>query len=131
MDRGKPMGLLSPKCESCGQKVPEVVEHRTGRKLCPACAAKADEYLAKLARIIVSTGDLARPYEVVQVVIQVEGGIDGWDAIFARALRSLKADALKLGCDAVISVAVEHRTILHGETPGVEFLLYGTAVRFT
>lgn len=133
------MGILSPKCQSCGIKSDEVVEHRTGKKLCPSCVEKTDNYLAKVSKIILSTGDIDRSYDIVQVIMNIGAGVDGWDSVFSRTIYGLKNDAVNLKCDAIINIKMEHRifvkseqTLFSGErsTQGIEFFAYGTAVRF-
>jgi uncharacterized protein YbjQ (UPF0145 family) len=136
------MGLFGPdKCEGCGVQDKNVALHAVGRKLCPRCSqtanAQIDQYKARVARVIVTTGDLKRDYEIVEVVMSLQAGQD-WTRAWAGVLEALRGDAVKLGCDAVISLQVEHRVFVEQKQAwfetkhiqGVEFFACGTAVRF-
>jgi uncharacterized protein YbjQ (UPF0145 family) len=133
------VGFFDPKCDSCGQKSTQVVPHRSGQQLCPPCTQKAEDHELQLAKILISTGDTDRPNEAVQVIMALQGGTDGWDSVFARTMRQLRNDALRLQCDAILNIRIEHRIYVNSEATwfsgtqfrqGIEYFAYGTAVRF-
>jgi uncharacterized protein YbjQ (UPF0145 family) len=134
------MGMFDSTCKTCGVRDKTVVTHRSGPTLCPDCAVKADEHLARLARVYVSTGNPAVGYKVVQVVMEIGSGTDGWQNAFARTMQGLREMAFQLGCDGVINVKIEHRIFVESAqtffsgvqtSQGIEFFAYGDAVKFS
>jgi len=106
-------------------------------------AAKERELKEKLDRVKVTTGDVKREYDIVQVVFNIGASSAGSFGFIAaspeKAFRSaeaqLKYQAMQLGCDAVIHTQFEHRVTVDkgvvGTNQGLEVFAYGTAVKFT
>jgi hypothetical protein len=138
------MALFAQKCLECGQADKTVAwqqAHPKG-KVCSRCLASfhanAELEKQKLPSIILSTGDLRRDYEIVEVVMTLQAD-RAWDVAWTNVLYGLRRDALKLGCNAVINIRVEHRIFSehrqgflgNEHIQGVEFFGCGTAVKFT
>lgn len=134
------MGLFDATCQSCGRRGREVTRTTAGT-LCPTCLAavqaQAEAYEAALSRVVLTTGDIPRAYEIIDVIMALQAA-PAWDVAWAQVNRGLRADAHKLGADAVVHIRVEHRVFVEnvqrffGEShvQGVEFFACGTAIRY-
>jgi hypothetical protein len=134
------MGMFDGTCQDCKVSNKTVSKTPLGT-FCPACLAKAQAqhqaHESLLAGILLSTGDVRENYDIVDVVMTLKASL-GWDETWALVTRALREDAVKLGCNAVINIRVEHRIFVQSEQTffageqhhqGIEFFACGTAVK--
>jgi len=85
---------------------------------------------------ILSTGNIAKAYDVVDVVFVIDSDKAG---LFSGAKPERAFDGVKahlrdkcadLGGDAVINCQFEYRVALAGKKQVIEFFAYGTVIKF-
>jgi hypothetical protein len=107
-----------------------------GQKTLAAQKAREDAKAKELARIIVSTGGIPRPHEVIDAVFAMDSHKEGFfsGASPAKAFEGVKdqlrAAGLVLGGDAIINCQFEYRVAMSGNNQCIEIFAYGTAVKW-
>lgn len=88
--------------------------------------------------IIISTGDLNKPYEIIDTIFAVDSATaKGWgstlkpEKAFEGVKDELEKECKKLGGNAVINCQFEYRNALDGKNQAIEFFAYGTAVKYS
>lgn len=120
-------------CSSCGAECLYEAEY------CDTCGKKFRQSTDKNAHIMLTTGDLHRPYELVDCICFVSSqdrGLAGrnvLDAAFEDAKRGLRKLCADLGGEAVVGCHFSERSAHSGgllPTQVIEIWSYGTAVKF-
>ena len=128
--KGAAMDAVGGQCSVCGVKPSQGAQLTDflGRKYCEAHLAEIDK---KFAKIVVSTGDIRREYDIVDIVgTRVEG------VNMAPAVGQLKMDAIDMGGDGIIYLQMStfsYETKKAGASNiqvHVDTLACGTVVRF-
>lgn len=136
------------KCSGCGA----AQQYRVNTR-CHKCGLVfTDEMLAEkeaatrslveaVRRIIISTGDLKEPYEVIDAVFALDANDATWvsgadpSKAFDGVKSRLRSICHNLGGDAVVNCLFQYRSALadgglFGKRQAIEILAYGTAVKF-
>ena len=152
-----------PKCVECGTAFTLDIFDQSTDGLCPKCSkvakekSKHDDAERQVAeekqadkenelagaQIILSTGQIGRPYEVLDVVFAIDvadpgafvrrGGADA-GAAFNKVKMQLRHQCAARGGDAVMHCQFFHRVAEGSNLPAgkqpMEIFAYGTAVKF-
>jgi hypothetical protein len=130
-------------CPKCRVKAKEKSKHEDEQRL--VAEEKRDEQESELAgtKVILSTGEPGRPYQVIDVVFAIDtadpnaftrrAGVDP-GAAFNKVKMQLRHQCTTRGGDAVIQCRFSHR-VAEGPSyssgkQAVEIFAYGTAVKF-
>jgi uncharacterized protein YbjQ (UPF0145 family) len=100
------------------------------------------EWDAKYNAVVITTGDLKRPYEVMDTVFAMDSSEAGFfssanpTAAFQALNGQLRSVAASAGADAIIACQFEYRNAYVDGTFGgtnqvIELFAYGTAVKYT
>ncbi len=93
----------------------------------------------KQSRVVITTGDLKREYEILDAVFAIDSSTESWfrgsdpGRAFEGVKKQLAAVCQGLGGDAVVNCQFEYRVAvdpgLLGSKQSIEIFAYGTAVR--
>lgn len=82
-----------------------------------------------IGKTIMTTGDISRDYEIIQVVFSLEKGKSKYD--IEKALEELDNKAKEIGGDAVINIRIEMFAFNEGDYEAETLILaYGTVVKY-
>jgi hypothetical protein len=151
------------KCLGCGNTFSVSIFDLSKDQLCPNCSRTAkvkskheddeklvaEEKQAQLeseltaGQVLLSTGEMGRPYQVIDVIFAIDSAdqsapnrLAGADpgAVFNKVKVQLRRQCRAHGGDAVIHCRFSHRVAAGADLPGgkqtLEIFAYGTAVKF-
>lgn len=121
-------------CKDCSAVLEqEAKERKEQRKL------EAEQRAKEISKIILTTGDLKEPYEILDTIIALDAHEAGYfssakpSTAFDGVKNQLRTIAYDMGADAVICCQFEYRVAvgqgLFGSKQAIEIFAYGTAIK--
>ena len=121
-------------CEDCSVVLEQEAKEREEKR-----RLEAERRAQAIQKIILTTGDLKEPYEILDTIIALDAHEAGYfssakpSTAFDGVKNQLRTIAYDMGADAVICCQFEYRVAvgqgLFGSKQAIEIFAYGTAVK--